>query len=121
MSLRLVSSGNDRAIAIRDRILPLLRQYGAVQTQRDTVRLTELRMAPWTFCHWTPFNELTNDEASSPGYRHAVERQRTRQTLPYGLDVWHAEKVLSIMWARDGAIVVTSFIRGPWEELALKL
>jgi hypothetical protein len=29
MVLRLVSSGDDRALAIRDHILPLLREYGA--------------------------------------------------------------------------------------------
>jgi hypothetical protein len=76
VTLRLATSSDDRAIAIRDRILPLLRQRGTVQVQRDTVRLTELRMGAWTFRLWTPFNEIGLDEASSPGYRHAVERQR---------------------------------------------
>jgi hypothetical protein len=36
MILRLVSSGDDRALAIRDHILPLLREYGALEVQRDT-------------------------------------------------------------------------------------
>ena len=124
MTLSLVSNSEDRALAIRDHLLPLLREHGAVQVQRDTVRLTDLRMGVWTFSHWTPFNELGQDEASSPGYRHAVERQRTRQTLPYGLDIWHGPegaKVLRILWAEAGTIEVESFIRGPWEEEALVL
>lgn len=124
MTLSLVSNSDDRVRAIRDRILPLLREHGAVQVQRDTVRLTELQMGVWTFRHWTPFNELGQDEASSPGYRHAVERQRTRQTLPYGLDIWHGPegaKVLRILWAEDGTIEVESFVRGPWEEEVLVL
>jgi len=124
MNLSLVSNSDSQAQAIRDHILPLLRENGAVQVQRDTVRLTELRMGVWRFRHWTPFNDLGREEASSPGYRHAVERQRGRLTLPYGLDIWHgmmAAKVLRILWAEDGTIEVVTYVRGPWEEQALIL
>jgi len=41
--------------------------------------------------------------------------------LPYGLDVYHGETVLSILWADDGSIEVTTFIRGAWEDEALQL
>ena len=78
-------------------------------------------MGVWAFRHWTPFNELGREEASSPGYRHAIERQRTKQALPYGLDVWHGAKVLRILWAEDGVIEVASFIRGTWEDEVLTL
>jgi hypothetical protein len=124
MNVRLVSNSDGRALAIRDHILPLLRQNGAVQVQRDTVRETELRMGIWAFRHWTPFNQLGSEEASSPGYRHAVERQRTKPALPYGLDIWHGPghvKVLRILWAADATIEVANFVRGPWEEEALNL
>jgi hypothetical protein len=121
MNVRLVSNSDDRAVAIRDHILPLLREHGTVQVQRDTVRLTELRMGDWAFRHWTPFNELGRGEASSPGYRHAIERQRTQPTLPYGLDVWYKTKVLSMLWAEDGSVEVVSFVRGQWEDQALML
>jgi hypothetical protein len=121
MILRLVSSGDDRAFAIRDHILPLLREYGALEVQRDTVRVVELRIGAWTFRHWTPFNDLVPGEASSPGYRHAVEKQHTKPDLPYGLDVYHGGQVLSVLWADDGAMEVATFIRGPWEEEALAL
>jgi len=118
MRLRLAATSDGDAVAIRDHILPLLRRSGAVQTQRDTVRLTELRMGVWTFRLWTPFNELGREEASSPGYRHAIERQRTRKALPYGLDIWYGAEVLRILWSDDGAIDVVNFVRGQWEDEA---
>ena len=114
-------SGDDRALAIRDHILPLLREYGALEVQRDTVRVVELRIGAWIFRHWTPFNDLAPGEASSSGYRHAVEKQHTKPDLPYGLDVYHGGQVLSVLWADDGAMAVATFTRGPWEEEALAL
>jgi hypothetical protein len=122
MILRLVSSGDDRALAIRDHILPLLREYGALEVQRDTVRLIELRTGAWIFRHWTPFNDLAPGEASSPGYLHAIERQHAKPDLQYGLDVYHdGGQVLSILWADDEAMEVATFVRGSWEEEALAL
>src|SRR3546814_19601392 len=82
--LRLVSSGDDRALAIRDRLLPVVRSRGSLELQRDAVRVIVLETGAWCFRHWTPFNELSPGEASSPGYRHAVERQHTMPDLPYG-------------------------------------
>lgn len=97
--------------------MPLLRQRGAVQVQCDAVRITELRMGTWAFRTWTPFNELGREEALSPGYRHAIERQRTRKALPYGLDVWHGvNRVLRILWSDDESTEVTIFVRGQWED-----
>ena len=122
MALKLVSSGDDRALAIRDRLLPLVREHGTLEVQRGPVRLVALRTGPWTIEHWTPFGELSPDEASSPGYRHAVERQRTRPDLPYGLDVRHdGTRVLGVLWSEDGAYEVAAFVRGPWEDEALAL
>lgn len=69
MALRLVASAKDRAVAIRDHVLPILREHGTLEVQRDAVRLIVLHRAPWTFRHWTPFNELSPGEAASPGYR----------------------------------------------------
>jgi hypothetical protein len=124
MNLRLIADGDGRVMAIRDHVLPLLRQRGTVQVQRDTVRLTELRDGVWVLRHWTPFNELGQNEAASPGYRHAIERQRTRQTMPYGLEIWHGTElamVLRVLWADDDSLDVVSFVRGSWEEEALAL
>ena len=121
VNLRLVSSSDDRALAIRDHLLPLVRERGMLENQRGPVRLIVLQVGPWIFNHWTPFSELSPREASSPAYRHALERQRTRPDLPYGLDVWHSAKVLGVLWADDGAFEVVTFVRGPWEDEALKL
>ncbi len=121
MTLTLVASGNDRALAIRDHVLKLLRRDGTLEVQRDTVRLVELRADPWIFRSWTPFSALLPGEASSPGYRHAVERQHTRPDLPYGLEVWHGTQVLRVLWADGGAFQIASFVRGPWEAAALAL
>ncbi|MXP66090.1 hypothetical protein E0493_22355 [Roseomonas sp. M0104] len=122
MTLSLVSSGEGPALAIRDHLLPLVRERGTLEIQSGTVRLVALRTEAWTIEHWTPFNVLAEGEASSPGYRHALERQRTRPDLPYGFEVWHAgAKVLSVLWADGGAFEVTHFVRGPWEAEALAL
>ena len=122
MTLTLVSSGDDRALAIRDHLVPLVRRSGSQEVQRDSVRLISLQMGLWSITHWTPFNELASGEASSPGYRHALERQQAAPSLPYGLAVWHdGIRVLSILWADDGTWEVTDFHRGPWEDDALGL
>ena len=122
MALRLVSSGDDRALAIRDHLVPVVRGRGMLELQRGPVRLVALRTGPWTIEHWTPFGELSPDEASSPGYRHAVERQRTRPDLPYGLDLRRdGALVLGVLWSEDGASQVAAFVRGPWEDEALAL
>ena len=122
MTLTLVSSGGGPALMIRDHLLPLVRERGALEIQRDAVRMITLRMDAWIIEHWTPFNELSPGEASSPGYRHALERQHTVPDLPYGLNVWHAgRKVFSVLWADNKTFKVIDFARGVWEDEALAL
>ena len=122
MTLELVTPSGAQVIAIRDHVLPLLRQGGAIQLQRDAVRVTELQVGIWIFHLWTPFNELSREEASSPGYRHALERQRPRRALPYGLDIWYGTtKVLRMLWSDDKTIEVMIFVQGPWTEEVLLL
>ena len=121
MSLKLVASNENRALAIRDHLLLLVRKGGRIEVQRDLVRLVTFEQAPWVIHHWTPFNDLQPGEAASPGYRRAVERQHATLDLPYGLEVWHGVKVLSVLWAEDGRFEVTNFVRGLWEDLALAL
>lgn len=122
MTLRLASSGDEAALAIRDHLVPVVRRRGTLEIQRDAVRLIVLRDGVFTIEHWTPFNELSAEEASSPGYRHALAQQHGTPDLPYGLDVWHAEKrVMRLLWADDGALALVEFARGPWEAEALAL
>jgi hypothetical protein len=119
--LRLVASSDDRALAIRDHLLPLIRGQGRLQVQRDVVRVIALELDDWLISHWTPFNEVSVEEAASPAYRHAIEQQRSRPDLPYGLEVWCGDRVLSVLWDEHGAFAVPCFIRGDWEDEALAL
>jgi hypothetical protein len=121
MGLKLVATGNDRALAIRDHLLPLIRDKGSLQVQRDVVRVIALELDGWLIHHWTPFNDLGLEEAASPAYRHALEQQRSRPDLPYGLEVWRGDKVLSVLWSDHGAFAVPCFVRGAWEDEALAL
>jgi hypothetical protein len=122
VALTLVASGDGPALAIRDHLVPLIREQGSLEVQRDSVRLTALRVGSWDFEHWTPFNDLSPGEASSPGYRHALERQHSAPDLTYGLNVWHAgAKMLSVLWDDDGSFKVAEFVRGSWEAEALAL
>ena len=54
MTLRLVSSGDDRALAVRDHLVPLVRLSGSQEVQRDSVRLISLQRGSWIITHWTP-------------------------------------------------------------------
>lgn len=122
MTLRLASSSDGPALAIRDRLVPLVRERGTLELQRDTVRLIVLRAGELTIEHWTPFNDPSPTDAASPGYRHALAQQHSLPDLPYGLDVWHGDlRVMRLLWADSGAFEVADFIRGAWEAQALAL
>ena len=122
MSLRLVSSNDDAGAAGADQGGVLVRDRGTLECQRDAVRLISLQQGAWLLKHWTPFNDLSPEQAASPGYRHALERQRTRPELTYGLEVWRGgAKTLSVLWADDGSFEVDSFVRGSWEDEVLVL
>ena len=51
-------------------------------------------------------------------YMAAVFGQPPR-TLPYGLDIWHGKKVLSIDWDDAEAVEIRSFTPGKWEDTLL--
>ncbi|MEQ8816697.1 MAG: hypothetical protein RLO51_13285 [Thalassobaculum sp.] len=122
MTLRLASSNDHQALAIRDRVLPLVRSRGTMEEQWGGLRRITLSTGPWSFSHWTPFKTLGTGEASSPGYRHAIEQQRAGPTLEYGLDIrLRGAKVLGLLWSDNGAFDVNLFERGDWETLVLDL
>ncbi len=122
MTLRLASSNDHLAVAIRDHLLPLVRSLGTLEEQSGVFRRITLSTGPWLFSHWTPFRALTAEEAASPGYRHAVEQQRVGATLEYGLDVWHhGRKVLGLLWSDSESYAVNVFERGDWETQVLEV
>ena len=114
-----------RALAIRDHVLPVLRERGILEDlegKSSSLRLLVFEQEPWLFSHWTPFNALARTEASSPGYRHALARQHTRPDLPYGLDIAHdGVTVLRLLWADAGTFEIVNFVRGAWEDAALAI
>ena len=122
MTLRLVSSGDDRALAIRDHLAaarPRARHAGASARPRAAGRPAD---RPLDRRALDAVRRAVPGEASSPGYRHALERQRTRPDLPYGLDVRRdGARVLRVLWSDDGASEVAAFVRGSWEDDALAL
>lgn len=119
MSLRLVSTGDERARAIRDHLLPLIDRDGTNESADTTMRVTVLALGPWLMHHWTPLDAPTDEEAASPGYRRALARQRKNPGLRHRLDVRRAaELLLDIQWSDDGAVQATVFVRGSWEDEA---
>lgn len=117
MSLTLVPSGDERALAIRDHLLAVVRVRGTLQMQDGPLRLIVFEADQWVVNHWTPLNALTAEEASSPGCRHALARQHTLPDLPYGLDVWHGEKVFSILWSDEVITRMAHAASSPWRVL----
>lgn len=58
--------------------------------------------------------------ADAAGYSHAQADKEASRMLPYGLDIWHQDKVLSLQWDAD-ELVVIHFQRGAWENDVLAL
>lgn len=103
------------ATEIRDVVLPWLRANGAWQEARSGLKLLGGTCGPFRFAYRTPFTPLPQTTARAPrSHREAVLQQRAPLPLPYGLDVWHGAKVLSVEWSDGEAVNVISFRPGPW-------
>ena len=110
-----------QALAIRDYLLPLIRARGAVQRiGRTGLRMVVWQAAPFTALLRSPFTASSPDPAPQ-SHAAALAMQRAKPVLPWGLDVWHGRKVLSLQWDDAGRAEVISFNRGPWEDEALSL
>ena len=111
-----------RALAIRDHLLPLIR----VQGEMEEIGGSGRRMVMWkagrfAFALRSPFTAWGIKAAPPRSYSAAQAKQRANPVLPWGLDVWHGRKVLSLQWDDSGRVEVISFNRGPWEDEALAL
>jgi hypothetical protein len=106
------------AALIRDHVVPLMQANGRPQPVGPTLEIM-WAVGPFRFALRTPSSPaaLASD---APGYYRAQAQAEARRMLPYGLDIWHGEKVLSLQWDADELIVV-SFQRGAWEKEALAL
>ena len=111
-----------RALAIRDHLLPLVRVQGSMEEIGESgVRMVMWKTGRFSFALRSPFTAWGIKASPPRSYSAAQAKQRANPVLPWGLDVWHGRKVLSLQWDDAGRVEVNSFSRGPWEDEALAL
>ena len=116
------SDPTERAVAIRDHLLPLIREHGAtLEISGSTSRMMVWKVGNFTFTQHSPFTPWQAEAPPSAAYSQALARQRSKPAPAWGLDVWHGDKVLSLRWDDAGRVEVISFNRGPWEAEALAM
>ena len=109
----------ERARAIRDFILPFVRENGKLQ-RIGTISVLDWETTDWRFMHRTPFTKWPSLDAPTDNYLEALIQQSLEPILPYGLDVWRGPKVMSIEWS-DDAFNIISFHSGSWEAELLNI
>jgi hypothetical protein len=115
---RAAATEADRAIELRDAGLSVLEVYGRWKPcgSRDLHMLTA-DVSNLLILYRTPFQKIFKPSERMK-YMAAVFGQPPR-TLPYGLDIWHGKKVLSIDWDDAEAVEIRSFAPGKWEDTLL--
>ena len=112
-----------RALAIRDHLLPLIRAQGVMEELGGSgsrmSRMVVWRTGLFAFALRSPFTPWP--DAAPLSYDAALAKQRASPLMPWGLDVWHQRKVLSLQWDDAGRAELINFNRGPWEDEALAL
>ena len=118
-----------RALAIRDRVLPLVRskgqkhQYGSAGLA-GPCHLTTWEDGPFRFVLREPFRPLTRAGLSddAPNTWAMPHRGAGPAPPPFGFDVWRGEgMVLSVGWDPAGPVEVVALRPGAWEDEALAL
>ena len=116
-------------MAIRDRVLPLLRsngqkhQYGCVGAA-GPCRLTTWETGLFRFVLREPYRPMARAglSADAPDTGAMPPREDDAAPPPFGFDVWREDGVvLSVGWGTDGAAVVVALRPGAWEAEALAL
>ena len=109
-----------RALALRDTLLPWLRENGR-HTEVSGHPTLKAEAGQFLIMHRTPFSRLhdlppAEQKDELKRYLTALYRQRDPR-LRYGLDVWlHRRKVMNLAW--DGDIVdLLSFAAGDWDTV----
>jgi hypothetical protein len=106
------------AAAIRDHIVPLIEAKGRAQAVGPTKQMM-WEAGSFRFALRKPSSPDPLREGS-PNYSEALASKDASEMLPYGLDIWDNEKVLSLEWDAD-KMAMTEFEHGPWEEEVLAL
>ena len=114
-----MATDEERAVAlIRNHLVPLIEAKGEAQAVGPTSQMM-WEAGSFRFALRTPSSPNPVREGS-PDYSKALAEKNASGMLPYGLDIWHNEKVLSLQWDVD-KLAVMSFKRGPWEAEVLAL
>jgi hypothetical protein len=112
----------ERAIEIRDHVLPLIRAGGRVQS-RGGLRWTKWSPPGFNCVLITPFTPLPAGSRPS-SYERAIAQHLGSKGMPWRLDIWSrgTGKVLSLQWDDEQADLI-SMKSGLWEAklLALKV
>ena len=112
-------TAEQRATAlIRDHVVPLVEAKGQARPVGPTSQMM-WEAGPFRFALRTASSPIAL-RADAPAYSKAQAAQEASRMLPYGLGLWHNDKVLSLEWDVD-TLAVISFQRGPWEETVLAL
>jgi hypothetical protein len=122
-----------RVLAIRDRLLPLVRskgqkrQYGCAGVA-GPCRLTTWEDGPFRFVLREPYRPLAQAGWSGDAPDTWAMAPRVPDAIvasapaPFGLDVWRGGGVvLSIGWVPDGPVEVVALQHGAWKDEALAL
>jgi hypothetical protein len=106
------------AALIRDHVVPLVKAKGKPRPVGPTSEMM-WEAGPFRFALRTASSPALLP-ANAPDYSEAQAEKEASRMLPYGLDIWHRDKVLSVQWDAD-ELVVSSFHRGAWENDVLAL
>jgi hypothetical protein len=114
-----MATDEERAVAlVRDHLVPLIDAKGHLQSVGPSLQMM-WEEGPFR-CVLRTASSPNPLPADAPGYSEALAEKTAGEMLPFGLDIWHNEKVLSLQWDAD-KLAVISFSRGPWEEKVLAL
>jgi hypothetical protein len=112
-----------RVSTIRGHIVPLVQSHGQGHQCGCVGVSGPLHLTTWN-CR--PFRFVLRVPFRPPGVPGTTATQRPDAIpnpvmLPYGLDVWRRQRVLSLAWDPDGRIEVVGFLPGVWEVETLSL
>jgi hypothetical protein len=117
-------TGIERAVTIRDHVLPLIRSHTTLKPI-DGHYFAAWQRHLFSFLLRTPSFDWPRQRASPVmPHRQSVLRESALQAplLRYRLDVWRGQKLLSVSWEDDGLVDVIVLAKpGEWEAEVLAL
>jgi hypothetical protein len=104
-----------RAVAIRDHLLPLIRQHGTFQPKNHPSFIQFIARGFEVYLN-SPFLPLPKPRPPALFYEDALLWQRAKLVLPWRMAILnYTGKVLSLEWDNDEHAALISMRPGPWE------